>query len=354
VRSVAFSPDGARLASGSVDDTMKVWDARTGQELLSLQGHTVWVTSVAFSPDGARLASGSEDHTVKVWDARTGQELLTLKGPTSEVISVAFSPDGTRLASGSLDQTVKVWDGRLIDRNLSEEELIYRRLVTRPDPAWHAAEGQRFAQAGDWFAAAFHLTQRLRTPPESIGWRRALALCQLAAGQEPAYRQTCAALVKQLDTGLDRDRTGLWLLALSGSGAVTPLPPMIVAVQLKEILRPAVARAVALGPHSIPAAQLLPLAEGLDTVTRALLLHRAGKQDEAVKLLTDQSGPRAQLVRALAERARGRPTEAAHALAQAAAPGAKLPWEGRLELDLLRREAEALLKVPPAQAPGGK
>ena len=107
---MAFSPDGQRLASASFDQTVKVWDARTGQESLTLKGHTSLVRSVAFSPDGQRLASASWDQTVKVWDARTGQESHTLKGHTGQVLSVAFSPDGQRLASASEDQTVKVWD----------------------------------------------------------------------------------------------------------------------------------------------------------------------------------------------------------------------------------------------------
>jgi hypothetical protein len=113
VWSVAFSPDGKRLASRSDDQTVKLWDAATGQELLALKGHTEDVRSVAFSPDGKRLASGSSDNTVKLWDAATGQELLTLKGHTGFVGSVAFSPDGKRLATVSLDQsgsTVKLWD----------------------------------------------------------------------------------------------------------------------------------------------------------------------------------------------------------------------------------------------------
>src|SRR6185295_9487023 len=88
----------------------KVWDATSGQETLTLKGHTNQVTSVAFSPDGKRLASSSRDQTVKVWDAMSGQEALTLKGHTDQVLSVVFSADGKRLVSASYDQTVKVWD----------------------------------------------------------------------------------------------------------------------------------------------------------------------------------------------------------------------------------------------------
>lgn len=80
------------------------------RELITLKGHTSYVTSVAFSPDGKRLASPSHDRTMKVWDATSGQETLTLTGHTFDVTSVAFSPDGKRLASASADGTVKVWD----------------------------------------------------------------------------------------------------------------------------------------------------------------------------------------------------------------------------------------------------
>ncbi|MBI3467049.1 MAG: serine/threonine protein kinase, partial [Planctomycetes bacterium] len=110
VTSVAFSPDGQRLASASSDRTVKVWDTATGQESLPLNGHTDQVLGVAFSPDGQRLASASVDKTVKVWDTATGRESLTLNGHANTVTSVAFSPDGKRLASASWDRTVKVWE----------------------------------------------------------------------------------------------------------------------------------------------------------------------------------------------------------------------------------------------------
>jgi len=110
VWSVAFSPDGRLLASASGDHTVKLWDVETGQEVRTLRGHNGRVLSVAFSPDGRLLASASGDHTVKLWDVETGQEVRTLRGHNGGVESVAFSPDGRLLASASSDQTVKLWD----------------------------------------------------------------------------------------------------------------------------------------------------------------------------------------------------------------------------------------------------
>jgi len=109
VRSVAFSPDGRTLASGSYD-TIKLWDVQTKRKIATLTGHSSYVRSVAFSPDSRTLASGSDDKTIKLWDVQTRLEIATLTGHSSYVRSVAFSPDGRTLASGSQDNTIKLWD----------------------------------------------------------------------------------------------------------------------------------------------------------------------------------------------------------------------------------------------------
>ncbi len=109
VSSVAFSPDGKTLASGSTWE-IRLWDVETGQVKHTLTEHSDRVYSVAFSPDGKTLASGSWDNTVRLWDVETGQVKITLTGHSDNVWSVAFSPDGNTLASGGGDGTVLLWD----------------------------------------------------------------------------------------------------------------------------------------------------------------------------------------------------------------------------------------------------
>ncbi|CAN1213171.1 hypothetical protein TUMEXPCC7403_23400 [Tumidithrix helvetica PCC 7403] len=108
VISVAFSPDGKTIATGSWDNTVKLWNLE-GKEIQSFKGHSGSVISVAFSPDGKTIATGSGDNTVKLWNLER-KEIQALKGHSASVISVAFSPDGKTIATGSADKIVKLWN----------------------------------------------------------------------------------------------------------------------------------------------------------------------------------------------------------------------------------------------------
>src|SRR6266705_1115385 len=110
VRSVTWSPDGTRIASGGEDGTVQVWNAATGERTLTYQLYAGSLHSVTWSPDGTRIAFTSQDNSVQVWDATTGKHLLTYRGHAGSVVPMAWSPDGKRIASGSSDGIVEVWD----------------------------------------------------------------------------------------------------------------------------------------------------------------------------------------------------------------------------------------------------
>jgi hypothetical protein len=304
VHAVTYSRDGNRLASCSSNGIARVLDARSGHPLLELKGHMGSVEDVAFSPDGSRLATVGEDRTARVWDVRTGNFLLELKGHTTMPKAVAFSPGGTRLATAELDGTVRLWDGRPLNLTLppDADELAYREWATCPDPDWHAAEAERLAMEAQWFAAAFHLGRLRLLQPERADLRH-LALCQAAAGQEAA-RATCAELLRRPDPGL------LWPALLRTDRLADP-------DRLLKLVRPG------------------------DDVTRAAILTRAGKYEEAAALLAPHTEPAALLYLALAEHGRGRDAAARQALERARQePTDRLPWEHRTPGRSCRRPAD--------------
>jgi WD40 repeat protein len=109
INSVALSPDGMRRATGSSDNTARLWDVATGQPIGPPLQHDGGVNSVAFSPDGKWLATGSSDNTARLWDVATGQPIGPPLQHNGRVNSVAFSPDGKRLATGGEDGKIKLW-----------------------------------------------------------------------------------------------------------------------------------------------------------------------------------------------------------------------------------------------------
>lgn len=128
---VAFNPGGTRIVSASSDKTVRVWDARKGDELLVLSGHKAPIQSVAVSPDGRWIATASWDKTVRIWDARTGKNLHVLEGHESPLNSVAFTPDGKQIMSASVG-TLRLWDAETGDCR----EVLQGRgdVLTRADP----------------------------------------------------------------------------------------------------------------------------------------------------------------------------------------------------------------------------
>ncbi|KAI1291522.1 hypothetical protein EDD11_008860 [Mortierella claussenii] len=110
VMSVVYSPSGKLIASGSWDETVRLWGAQSGAPSHILSGHTSIVTSIVFSPSGQQIASGSEDNSVRLWDAQSGAPGHILSGHTYLVRSVVYSPSGQQIASGSYDNTVRLWD----------------------------------------------------------------------------------------------------------------------------------------------------------------------------------------------------------------------------------------------------
>jgi WD40 repeat protein/serine/threonine protein kinase len=148
VEALAFAPDGALLASGSVDETVRLWDTRRWSEVAVLEGHTDRVYSLEFSPDGTMLASGSNDTMIRLWSVAARTELALLAGHEDYVFALAFDSDGSRLASGSGDRTVRLWDTRSCsERWRAGERARARREAARPRMA------ERWSAGGDLAAA---------------------------------------------------------------------------------------------------------------------------------------------------------------------------------------------------------
>ncbi len=220
VLSVAWSPDGARLVSGSSDKTLRVWDAATGQSRHALKGHSDWVFSVAWSPDGASIASGSSDKTVRVWDGGTGRVRYTLEGHSNRVHSVAWSPDGASLASGSHDANVRVWDAASGHARFTFEGHSDRvqSVAWSPDGA-SVASGSYDNTVRIWDAVtggARHVLEGHRDWVVSVAWSRDGA--SLASGSYDTTTRVWDAGTGRARYTLEGHGDRVWSVAWSPDG----------------------------------------------------------------------------------------------------------------------------------------
>ena len=165
ITAVAFSVDGAWLASAAADGALKVWDIDSGALIQRLTGHSGTVRDIAFDPQGRWIASASDDESIILWDAAGGQLLRRLEGHSARVNSIAFSPEGDRLVSGSMDKTLKLWDPETGIHLATLRDHVGRVYGV----AW-SPDGHRIASSGSGWSGAGNTVKlwEVRTPVDVL------------------------------------------------------------------------------------------------------------------------------------------------------------------------------------------
>jgi WD40 repeat protein len=174
VACIAYSPNGAHIVSGSIDRTVRVWNAITFEQIITLKGHQGGVNCVTFSFDGTCIASGSNDLTVRIWNTDTFEKISELKGHQGKVYAVAFSPNGTRIVTASNDRTVLVWDAVTFTQIAKlESHQGGVSSVTFSHVGTHIVSGSFDCTVRIWNAVTFEQVAKLEGHQD---WVRSVAL----------------------------------------------------------------------------------------------------------------------------------------------------------------------------------
>jgi WD40 repeat protein/serine/threonine protein kinase len=386
-----IGPSKALPGRGQEDtpNSVLIVDKADGRVIHTLLGHTAAVVCVAFSPDRRRLATASFDRTIKIWDTATGREVFTLLGHTAGVISLAFSPDGNRLASGGIDNTARVWDATPLPADILREHQARhdkeRKRFEQHRTAIDATQrAEVFAKAGRWDMAAAALGKAIESTPDDLDLRIRHMGMLLDAGDLAAYRRAASDVLARFgkaiesrpdDLDLRLWHMGILLKAGDLAGYRRAAPDLL--ARFGKISGPE-ARFVAWQCVRLPDAVAdrdAPVAlaevalagspeEGKPICLSVLgaALYRAGRFDEAIRRLNAgikagaggrEGNPQDWAFLAMAYHHQGDAVEARRwldkllAYKPKASPG--FSWRD-VEIQLLRREAEALIPAsPPAQ-----
>ncbi len=205
-------PSGPSNTSRSKEYTLSsiiISEVASGRVLHTLTGHSADVVSLAFSPDGRRLASASYDRTMKLWDTQTGQDVFTLRGHTSGLLSLAFSPDGNRIVSGGIDDTARVWDARPLPlKGTAEHDERYRKKVETMRLLQATTADTRRAEilagSGQWGLACVAYATAIEREPDNrlLRFRHIIALIENR--DRSGVLRACAEYPKTLINTSDR------------------------------------------------------------------------------------------------------------------------------------------------------
>jgi WD40 repeat protein/serine/threonine protein kinase len=362
----ALSPDGrlfARVLRSDVNayeldkksrsdatNTVQILDTVSGRVLQTLIGHSLDVISIAFSPDGRRIATASYDRTIKLWDPATGREVFTLRGHTAALLGLAFSPDGFRIVSGGYDGTARVWDATpLPTERLRVHEDRYRQKRMELKSLGDLTEAEaspnaenRPTQQGQWDQAADALGKYVEGDPNNLGLRDDHTLSLVEAGNRAGLRRACADLLKRFGNTTDpaQAESVAWLCVLGPDAVEDREAP----VRLAE---------TALAAHPGRGSQR---SSALKTLGAAL--YRVGRFEEAVRRLEESiqvhgagGDPKTYAFLALTHHQLGHREEARRWLAKLKAyrprEGFDLSKED-MDIRILQREAEGLISRSPA------